>query len=72
MGYSSDNNAVVTPDLRVRNVRGLRVIDSSVIPVLPGGQTGAPTVMVAEAAAAMMTAEQAAGKTSAGGSAVMA
>jgi choline dehydrogenase-like flavoprotein len=47
---------VVSPtDLSVYGVRGLRVVDSSVIPMIPGGQTGAPTVMIAERAAAMLT-----------------
>jgi choline dehydrogenase-like flavoprotein len=47
---------VVSPDdFRVHGVAGLRVVDSSVMPHIPGGQTGAPTVMIAERAAAMMT-----------------
>lgn len=41
--------------MRVYGVDALRVIDASVLPTIPGGQTGAPTVMVAERAAAMMT-----------------
>jgi len=48
MGTGSD--AVVGPDLRVKGVKGLRVIDSSVIPIIPGGQTATPTVMIAERA----------------------
>ena len=51
MGASSDSSAVVTPDLKVKGVTGLRVVDSSVFPTIPGGQTGTPTVMVAERAA---------------------
>lgn len=46
MGKSSDS--VVDAELRVRGVQRLRVIDSSVMPTLPGGQSGAPTMMVAE------------------------
>lgn len=46
--------SVVDPELRVRGVRGLRVIDSSVMPTLPGGQSGAPTMMVAEKGADMV------------------
>ena len=47
---------VVSPeDFSVHGVGGLRVVDSSVIPSIPGGQTGAPTVMIAERAAALMT-----------------
>jgi choline dehydrogenase-like flavoprotein len=44
-------DAVLDPELRVRGVEGLRVIDASVFPLIPGGNTNAPTVMVAERAA---------------------
>jgi choline dehydrogenase len=46
-----DELAVVDPQLRVRGVAGLRVVDASVIPALPRGHTNWPTVMVAERAA---------------------
>lgn len=42
--------------VQVRGVAGLRVIDSSVMPSIPGGQTAAPTIMIAEKAADMLMA----------------
>jgi len=49
MGDGDD--AVLDPQLRVRGIEGLRVVDASVFPVIPGGNTNAPTMMVAERAA---------------------
>ena len=48
MGVDSDPMAVLDDQLRVRGVTGLRVIDASVMPEVPGGNTNAPTIMVAE------------------------
>lgn len=47
----ADESAVVDLDLKVRGVEGLRVVDGSVIPIVPRGNTTAPIMMVAEKAA---------------------
>jgi choline dehydrogenase-like flavoprotein len=54
MGLASDPMAVTDERLRVRGVRGLRVIDASVMPRITSGNTNSPTIMIAEKGAAMM------------------
>ena len=46
-----DAGAVVDEQLRVNGLEGLRVVDASVMPVVPRGNTNAPTIAVAERAA---------------------
>jgi choline dehydrogenase-like flavoprotein len=50
--------AVTDPECRVHGVKGLRVVDASVMPNVVGGNTNAPTIMVATRAADMILASQ--------------
>jgi choline dehydrogenase len=54
MGADNDPAAVVDSRLRVLGVRGLRVVDASVMPVITSGNTNSPTLMIAERASEMI------------------
>ena len=58
MGLPSDPLAVVDERLRVIGLRGLRVIDASVMPTITSGNTNTPTIMIADKGASMVIADR--------------
>jgi Choline dehydrogenase and related flavoproteins len=61
MGKADDPDAVVDNSGRLRGVSGLRVVDASIMPAVPRGNTNIPTIMLAEKIAADMCAERKSG-----------
>ncbi len=54
MGRADDASAVVDPQLRVRGIERLRVIDASIMPTITSGNTNSPTLMIAERGAMLV------------------
>lgn len=48
MGQIDDPTTVVDPHCNVKHIQRLRVVDASVMPSIVGGNTNAPTIMIAE------------------------
>ncbi len=57
MGRADDPMAVLDSQLRVRGIHHLRVVDASAMPTITSGTTAAPTMMIAERAAELLTRE---------------
>ena len=57
MGRAEDPMAVLDSELRVRGVHHLRVVDASAMPTITSGNTAAPTMMIAQRAAELLTGE---------------
>ena len=59
MGRADDASAVVDPQLRVRGIEALRVIDASIMPAITSGNTNSPTLMIAERGAMLVLGKRA-------------
>ena len=57
MGRADDSMAVLDSELRVRGIHHLRVVDASAMPTITSGNTAAPTMMIAQRAAELLTRE---------------
>ena len=57
MGRANDPMAVLDSQLRVRGIHHLRVVDASAMPTITSGNTAAPTMMIAERVAELLTSE---------------
>jgi len=57
MGGADDPMAVLDSELRVRGIHHLRVVDASAMPTITSGNTAAPTMMIAQRAAELLTGE---------------
>ncbi|MOA00340.1 Oxygen-dependent choline dehydrogenase [compost metagenome] len=57
----SDDQAVVDARLRVHGIKGLRVVDASIMPTIVGGNTNAASIMIGERAAELIQEERAGG-----------
>jgi choline dehydrogenase len=58
MGRADDPMAVVTPDLKVRGIQGLRIIDASVMPNIICGNTNATSVVIGDKGADLVLGQQ--------------